>query len=91
MTIIKKRGRIVRNIFVIDRYDATSARHGLLGRNAFTYSADPNAAFAEPYVGYPAIIFRSENSKQRPTTVRDCRSKYFEAREIERERESVCV
>lgn len=31
MTIIKKRGRIVRNIFVIDRYD------WLLGRNAFTY------------------------------------------------------
>lgn len=67
MTIIKKRGRIVRNIFVIDRYDVLRARSvsGLLGRNALTYSADPNAQFGEPYVGYPAIIFESEKSKQR--------------------------
>lgn len=45
MTIIKKRGRIVRNIFVIDRYDAplrvpTGCWEEMLSR---MYSADPNA------------------------------------------------
>lgn len=45
MTIIKKRGRIVRNIFVIDRYDAplrvpTGCWEEMLSR---MYSVDPNA------------------------------------------------
>lgn len=41
MTIIKKRGRIVRNIFVIDRYDVpTGCWEEMLSR---TYSVDPNA------------------------------------------------
>lgn len=46
MTIIKKRGRIVRNIFVIDRYDDAPLRvptgcwEEMLSR---MYSVDPNA------------------------------------------------
>jgi len=63
MTIIKKRGRIVRNIFVIDRYDAplrvpTGCWEEMLSRMYSVWTLTP---IDEPYVGYPAIIFRSES------------------------------
>jgi hypothetical protein len=82
MTIIKKRGRIVRNIFVIDRYDAphrapTGCWEEMLSR---MYSVDPNAPRRRaagrrgtPYVGYLQRSFsdpKVEKSKWKDTIYR---------------------
>lgn len=73
MTIIKQRGCIVRNIFVIDRYDAsprvpTGGRwEGMLSR---ALSARRRTALRAPYVGVkPTIIFESRSRGGRAPTV----------------------
>jgi len=81
MTIIKKRGRIVRNIFVIDRYDGASLRRFRLaaGKKCFhVLSVWTLMPADEPYVGYIQRSFsdpKVEKSKWRAIVQLSCETR----------------